>query len=72
MDVVRTNIAKLGGTVDVESELGKGTNIVVTLPLTLAIIPSLIVQVGQRPLRHPAGQYRRAGARSARTSARPN
>lgn len=46
MDVVRTNIAKLGGTVDVESELGKGTNIVVTLPLTLAIIPSLIVQVG--------------------------
>lgn len=47
MDVVRTNIAKLGGTVDVESDLGKGTNIVVTLPLTLAIIPSLIVQVGR-------------------------
>lgn len=46
MDVVRTNIAKLGGTVDVESELGQGTNITVTLPLTLAIIPSLIVQVG--------------------------
>ncbi|TWT99214.1 Chemotaxis protein CheA [Botrimarina colliarenosi] len=46
MDVVRTNIAKLGGTVDVESEVGKGSNIVVTLPLTLAIIPSLIVQVG--------------------------
>lgn len=47
MDVVRTNIAKLGGTVDVESELGQGTNIIVTLPLTLAIIPSLIVQVGR-------------------------
>ncbi|MEN0110173.1 MAG: chemotaxis protein CheW [Planctomycetota bacterium] len=47
MDVVRTNIAKLGGTVDVESEMGKGTNMVVTLPLTLAIIPSLIVQVGK-------------------------
>ncbi|MEO1496845.1 MAG: hybrid sensor histidine kinase/response regulator [Planctomycetota bacterium] len=46
MDVVRTNIAKLGGTVDVESTLGEGTNIIVTLPLTLAIIPSLIVQVG--------------------------
>lgn len=46
MDVVRTNIAKLGGTVDVESELGKGSSMVVTLPLTLAIIPSLIVQVG--------------------------
>ena len=47
MDVVRTNIAKLGGTVDVESTLGEGTSIVVTLPLTLAIIPSLIVQVGR-------------------------
>jgi len=44
MDVVRTNIAKLGGTVDVESVIGEGTNIVITLPLTLAIIPSLIVQ----------------------------
>ena len=44
MDVVRTNIAKLGGTVDVESTVGEGTNIVITLPLTLAIIPSLIVQ----------------------------
>lgn len=47
MDVVRTNIAKLGGTVDVESELGQGSSIIVTLPLTLAIIPSLIVQVGR-------------------------
>lgn len=47
MDVVRTNIAKLGGTVDVESTLGQGTSIVVMLPLTLAIVPSLIVQVGQ-------------------------
>lgn len=47
MDVVRTNIAKLGGTVDVESELGQGSSMVVTLPLTLAIIPSLIVQVGR-------------------------
>ena len=44
MDVVRTNIAKLGGTVDVESVVGAGTNIIITLPLTLAIIPSLIVQ----------------------------
>lgn len=46
MDVVRTNITKLGGTVDVDSSLGKGTNIIVTLPLTLAIIPSLIIQAG--------------------------
>ena len=47
MDVVRTNITKLGGTVDIESVLGEGTNIIITLPLTLAIIPSLIVQVGK-------------------------
>lgn len=46
MDVVRTNIEKLGGTVDVDSEVGVGTNIRVTLPLTLAIIPSMIVQCG--------------------------
>jgi len=44
MDVVRTNIAKLGGTVDVDSIVGAGTRISITLPLTLAIIPSLIVQ----------------------------
>ena len=44
MDVVKTNIGKLGGTVDVESTLGSGTLIIITLPLTLAIIPSLIVQ----------------------------
>ncbi len=46
MDVVRTNIEKLGGAVEVESEFGKGTIIHVNLPLTLAIIPSLIVQCG--------------------------
>ncbi|MCA9213450.1 MAG: chemotaxis protein CheW, partial [Planctomycetales bacterium] len=42
--VVRSNIEKLGGTVDVETQLHVGTTIVVTLPLTLAIIPSLIVE----------------------------
>lgn len=44
MDVVRTNIEKLGGIVDVESKIGVGTTICVTLPLTLAIIPSMIVR----------------------------
>lgn len=49
MDVVRTNIEKLGGTVDVESQVGVGTTIRIVLPLTLAIIPSLIVRCcGQR------------------------
>jgi two-component system, chemotaxis family, sensor kinase CheA len=46
MDVVRTNIEKLGGTVDIESTPGVGTTIQITLPLTLAIIPSLIIQCG--------------------------
>lgn len=46
MDVVRTNIEKLGGTVDVDSVPGSGTTIQITLPLTLAIIPSLIIQSG--------------------------
>ena len=46
MDVVRTNIEKLGGTVEIDSKLGLGTKIQVMLPLTLAIIPSLIVRCG--------------------------
>lgn len=44
MDVVRTNIEKLGGTVDIDSTPGQGTTIQITLPLTLAIIPSLIIR----------------------------
>ena len=43
MDVVRTNIEKIGGAVDIHSELGKGTTLKVKIPLTLAIIPALIV-----------------------------
>ncbi|MEO5367245.1 MAG: chemotaxis protein CheW, partial [Magnetococcus sp. WYHC-3] len=46
MDVVRTNIEKLGGTVHIKSKLGKGTNIILKLPLTLAIIPAMIVSSG--------------------------
>ena len=44
MDVVRSNIEKIGGSVDVDSEVGVGTKVTVTLPLTLAIIPSLIIE----------------------------
>lgn len=46
MDVVKTNIEKLGGIVDIETELGTGTTINIKLPLTLAIIPSMIVRSG--------------------------
>jgi two-component system chemotaxis sensor kinase CheA len=46
MDVVRTNTEKLGGLVELESRPGAGTTVVLRLPLTLAIIPSMIVGVG--------------------------
>ncbi|MBN1491249.1 MAG: chemotaxis protein CheW [Phycisphaerae bacterium] len=46
MDVVKTNIERLGGTVEVETEVGVGTTVHTKLPLTLAIIPSLIVRSG--------------------------
>lgn len=44
MDVVRTNIEKLNGMIDLDSELGKGTTISIKLPLTLAIIQGLLVE----------------------------
>ncbi|HLN26730.1 MAG TPA: chemotaxis protein CheA [Gemmataceae bacterium] len=43
MDVVKTNIEKIGGTVDLQSQPGKGTTLKIKIPLTLAIIPALIV-----------------------------
>ena len=43
MDVVKTNIEKIGGSVDVHSEAGHGSTIKIKIPLTLAIIPALIV-----------------------------
>lgn len=43
MDVVRSNIERIGGAVDVASHLGKGSKFTIKIPLTLAIIPGLIV-----------------------------
>ncbi len=43
MDVVKTNIERLGGTIDLQSDVGVGTRITLKLPLTLAIVPSLII-----------------------------
>lgn len=43
MDVVRTNVEKIGGKVEIESQLGQGTILRLRIPLTLAIIPALIV-----------------------------
>ncbi len=47
MDVVKSNLDQLGGQVDIETARGKGTTIRIKLPLTLAIIPSLLVSVGE-------------------------
>jgi two-component system chemotaxis sensor kinase CheA len=46
MDVVRTNIEKIGGTVDIEGRPGRGTTVKMKIPLTLAIIPALTVTSG--------------------------
>ena len=46
MDVVKTNIEKIGGSVDLFSEAGQGTTLKIKIPLTLAIIPALIVTSG--------------------------
>jgi len=46
MDVVYTNLTKLGGTIDIDSQVGRGTTFRIKLPLTLAIIPCLLVAVG--------------------------
>jgi two-component system chemotaxis sensor kinase CheA len=47
MDVVRSNVERIGGTVDLQSTPGLGTTVRVKLPLTLAIIPTLVVRLGQ-------------------------
>jgi two-component system, chemotaxis family, sensor kinase CheA len=46
MDVVRTNIDKIGGSVDISSKIGQGTTVTIKIPLTLAIIPALVVLSG--------------------------
>ena len=46
MDVVKTNVEKIGGTVDVHSTRGRGMTVRVKIPLTLAIIPALVVTCG--------------------------
>jgi two-component system, chemotaxis family, sensor kinase CheA len=46
MDVVKTNIEKIGGQVDIASVVGKGTTFRLKIPLTLAIVPALIVMAG--------------------------
>ncbi|WP_406017521.1 chemotaxis protein CheA [Succinivibrio sp.] len=53
MDVVKTNISKLNGTVNVISTYGKGTTIEIKVPLTLAILPTLMISVSNRTFALP-------------------
>ncbi|MRR49987.1 MAG: chemotaxis protein CheA [Rhodocyclaceae bacterium] len=58
MDVVKTNIGKLNGSIDIKSSPGKGTTFVISLPLTLAILPVLLVQLGNQPFAVPLSMVR--------------
>jgi two-component system chemotaxis sensor kinase CheA len=53
MDVVKTRISQMNGTVEIDSVEGKGSKITVKLPLTLAILPTLMVILGQQPFALP-------------------
>lgn len=58
MDVVRTNIQKLNGSIDIRSQANKGTTFVISLPLTLAILPVLLVRLGDQPFAVPLSMVR--------------
>ena len=58
MDVVRTNIQKLNGSIDIRSQANKGTTFVISLPLTLAILPVLLVRLGEQPFAVPLSMVR--------------
>jgi two-component system chemotaxis sensor kinase CheA len=56
--VVKTNIQKLNGSIEIRSLVGKGTTFVISLPLTLAILPVLLVQLGRQPFAVPLSMVR--------------
>jgi two-component system chemotaxis sensor kinase CheA len=58
MDVVRTNIQKLNGAIEIRSQMGKGTTLIISLPLTLAILPVLLVRLGEQPFAVPLSMVR--------------
>ena len=58
MDVVKTNIGKLNGRIEINSAVGLGTTITISLPLTLAILPVLLVRVGEQPFAVPLSMVR--------------
>jgi two-component system chemotaxis sensor kinase CheA len=58
MDVVKTNIQKLNGRIDIHSVVGEGTRFTISLPLTLAILPVLVVRVCNQPFGIPLAAVR--------------
>ena len=58
MDVVKTNIQKLNGTISIHSEPGKGSVFTISLPLTLAILPVLILRLGEQSFAVPLSMVR--------------
>ena len=58
MDVVKTNIQKLNGAIEIRSEPGKGSVFIISLPLTLAILPVLLVLLGEQPFALPLSMVR--------------
>uniref|UniRef100_UPI00260A336F chemotaxis protein CheA n=1 Tax=Thiohalobacter sp. TaxID=2025948 RepID=UPI00260A336F len=53
MDVVKTRIGQLNGSVEIDSQLGKGSRLSIRVPLTLAIMPTLMVVLGNQPFALP-------------------
>ena len=53
MDVVKTKITQLNGTIEIDSKVGAGTQIVIKVPLTLAIMPTLMILLGQQTFALP-------------------
>lgn len=53
MDVVKTKIMQLNGSIEIESEMGKGTKILIKVPLTLAIMPTLMIMLGAQAFALP-------------------
>jgi two-component system chemotaxis sensor kinase CheA len=58
MDVVKTNIQKMNGSIRIDSEPGKGTTIAISLPLTLAILPVLVLRLGEQSFAVPLSMVR--------------
>lgn len=55
MDIVKTNLQKIGGNIDIATDIGKGTTFIIRIPLTLAIMPALLVTAKQIVFAIPLG-----------------